>query len=110
MELNAVYDAKGRLCFEQVIFWEFSRTSGYPEVRSWRMVSDADLHNRRPVKSEASGLWVSEWTEQGTRYRIVARQYRESWSQIDPEVSDRKKLPDELRKGLSSGRGKQNPE
>jgi hypothetical protein len=94
MELNAFFDCKGRLCFEQVIFWDFSRTNGCPEVRAWRMVCDNDLHNRRPVKSEATGLWVSEWTEQGKRYRIVSRQYRESFSQIDPEVLDRKKLPD----------------
>jgi len=110
IELNAFFDGKGKLCFEQVIFWEFSRTSGFPEVRAWRMVSDNDLHNRRPVKSESTGLWVSEWTEQGRRYRIVSRQYRESFTQIDPEVLDRKKLPDAERKGLSSGPVKQNPE
>ena len=103
IERNGFFDRKGKLCFEQVIFWEFTRTSGRTEVRSWRIVCDNDLHNRRPVKSEATGLWVSEWTEQGKRYRIVSRQYRESVSQIDPEVIDRKKLPDELRKGLSSG-------
>lgn len=102
LELNHYYDAKGNLAFDQVIYWGRNRTSGCPEVRAWRMASDSDLHNRRPVKSEATGLWVSEWTESGKRYRIVSRQYHESWTQIDREAEDKKRLPDERRKGLSA--------
>jgi hypothetical protein len=104
IELHHFYDAKGKLVFEQVIFWDRNVTSGLPEVRAWRMVADNEQYNRRPVKSEATGLWCCEWFEFGRRYRIVAKQYKESWSQVDPEQLDRKRLPEDERKALNSGR------
>ena len=104
IELNHYYDSSGSRIFDQVIFWDRNRTSGCPEVRSWRMASDNEQYTRRPVKSEVTGMWSSEWVEHGMRYRIVSRQYRESWTQVDPEQIDRKKLPDSERKGLFDGR------
>ncbi len=55
IELNHIYDRKGQLSFDQVVFWERSPATGRFQVRAWCMVDDREELNRRPVKSEETG-------------------------------------------------------
>ncbi len=98
IELSHVYDARGRLVFDQVVFWEQTPTTGRFQVRAWCLVDDREAINRRPVRND-NGLYVCEVvdvSEKLTR-RVVSRVYRESWSQCDPEREDKKQHDERLR-------------
>jgi len=101
IELNHFHDHRGRLVYDQVIFYERTPTTGRFQVRSWCLAND-EQPNRRPVKNETSGLYQVDWfdTDQQTLRKITSRLYRESWSQVDPERENKKVHPDGLRVGL----------
>ncbi len=66
------------------------------------MVDDKANNNRRPVKNEQTQLYQVDWydTDKNIQRKITSRLYRESWSQIDPEVANKKVHPEGLRIGL----------
>lgn len=90
IELNHFCDSRGKLVFEQVIFWDRVPETGKFHVRAWCMTDDRETSNRRPVKNEQTGLYQVEWfdTDQRLRRKITSRIYRESWTQVDPERED----------------------
>ena len=104
IELNHQYDKQGRLVFDQVVFWERTPTTGRFQVRTWCMVDDREELNRRPIKSEATGLWVVDWKDTDKRVirSISSRLFRESWTQNDPERDDKKHHDERLRVLLAS--------
>ena len=99
IELSHFYDDKGRLVYDQVIFYERTPTTGKFQVRAWCLVEDREYLNRRPVKNESTGIYQVDWydTDKKIRRKLTSRIFRESWSQIDPERAD-KKVHDERRR------------
>jgi hypothetical protein len=98
IELNHSFDERGRLIYDQVIFWERTPATGRFQVRAWCLVDDSQVAHRRPLRND-NGLYecdVVDTNERLTR-RIVSRLFRESWTQIDPEREDKKRHPESLR-------------
>jgi hypothetical protein len=98
IELNHSFDARGRLIYDQLIFWERTPTTGRFQVRAWCLVDDREGMNRRPLRND-NGLYecdVVDTSERLTR-RIVSRLFRESWTHIDPEREDKRLHPESLR-------------
>lgn len=102
IELNHQYDARGRLVFDQVIFYERTPEQGRFQVRAWCLVDDRELHNRRPVRNEVTALYRVDSYDADNRLRrtITSRLFRESWTQIDPERENKKAHDERLRVGL----------
>lgn len=102
IELNHQYDTRGRLVFDQVIFWERTPEQGRFQVRAWCMVDDRELLNRRPVKNEVNGMYQVDSYDADIRLRrtITSRLFRESWTQLDPERDNKKVHDERLRVGL----------
>ena len=101
IEMNHFYDHRGRLVFDQVIFYERTPTTGRFRVKAWCLAND-EQPNRRPVKNETSELYQVDWfdTDKRMHRKITSRLYRESWSQIDPERENKRVHPEGLRIGL----------
>ena len=127
VELNHFYDEYGKLIFDQVIWYDWvegvtvipqqlpmewrmrddgtetrvdvGKTKGFSgaryQVRAWRLVKVPEI---LPVMDHSTGLYRSTWenSEEGTR-TVLAKEYRESWTQYDPELVEREFLPKELR-------------
>ena len=96
IELNHFYDQRGRLVYDQVIFYERAPETGRFQVRAWCLVEDRECLNRRPIRNYKTQLYQVDWfdTDQRLLRRITSRLYRESWTQIDPERAN-KKIHDE---------------
>ena len=99
IELNHFYDARARLVYDQVVFYEWTPTTGKFQVRAWCLVDDREQLNRRPIKNEETGIYESEYLDTNTRLirRIRSRLFRESWSQLDPERENKRVHPESLR-------------
>jgi hypothetical protein len=100
IELNHFYDEQGRLVFDQVIFYDWSRDDARYMVRAWRLVKQpAQL----PRREHASGGYVATWSD-GKLLRVIrAPSFRETWTQYDPELVEREYLPKDRRRELLPG-------
>lgn len=97
IELNHFYDERGRLVFDQVIFFDWSAAESRYNVRAWRLVKDpAQL----PAIAWETRRYTSTWQD-GERLRtITATHFRETWTQEDPELLERRHLPKAKRREL----------
>ena len=99
IEINSFYDEQGRLVFEQQIFLDWSPDDARYMVRAWRLVKNPA---QRPQRDWREGGYVAVWQD-GDLMRVVrARQLRETWTQYDPEISEREILPKERRRELAA--------
>ena len=103
IELNHFYDHRGRLVYDQVIFYEPTPATGRFQVRAWCLTDDSESLNRRPILNHSTGLYQADWydTDKRLQRTITSRLYRESWSQIDPERENKKSHDERLRVALS---------
>ncbi len=93
--VNHFYDPEGRHVFDQVIFWRWE-ASRYV-VMEWRLLKQPEHY---PFREHSTGGYRTNWTD-GERPRSVwSRDYREDWTQADPELADREVTPKEMRRGL----------
>lgn len=95
IEVNHFYDGKGKHVFDQVIFWDWGGSRF--EVMDWRKFK-TDL--QFPRKNWRTGHYETIWHDDNILRRVTSDSFRETWTQYDPEVEDRKYLPKELRRGL----------
>jgi len=97
IELNWFYDERGKLVFQQTIFYDWSERESRYNVRDWRLVkTTAQL----PQRDWSSGGYSAMWQD-GEQFRHVRSQsFRETWTQYDPELAEREFLPKEKRKEL----------
>jgi hypothetical protein len=99
IELNHFYDCRGCHVYDQIIFWRQDPATKRFEVASWTM---ADNSSKYPQKSD-SGRWHVIYQD-GQHYRNVrSRQFRESWTQVDPERADQRRVHLDDRIGLIQG-------
>jgi len=105
-ELNHFYDNEGRLVFDQLIFYDWN--GGGLEVRDWRLVKE---EWQWPVSDLKHGGYYAHLpdttiTASGIKSTpvngVVIRfnSFQETWTQYDPELVEREKLPKEQRKPL----------
>lgn len=97
MELNHFLDHEGREVFRQVIFYDWSPSTNEFHVRQWRLIRNEDELPRQTVKPKSIQC---QWFEKGTSRTVLANDFRETWSQKDPEQVNRKILPEDQRKPL----------
>lgn len=98
IEVNHVYNAKGEHVFDQAIYYEWSSRHSCYQVRDWRLLKD---DSQIPVRNWSRGDFQAVWKD-GSVFRCVRTPIvRESWTQYDPEVRDRKRLPRRHRWGLT---------
>jgi hypothetical protein len=97
IEVNHVYDERGRLTFSQIIFYDWSAEDARFQVRAWRMLkTDSQI----PHRDWATNDFVAVWQDDGILREVHADTFRESWTQHDPELVEREHLPKEHRREL----------
>ena len=125
IELNHFYSGDGKLVFDQVIFWDWNQSLARYEIRDWRLIKDCRyvddtrkqqwdtehpdgppyVPESRPVHAwprSRSGRPLCDWFDEKSHKprRVTADVLIESWTDFDPELIDREKLPQENRRGL----------
>lgn len=98
IEVNHYYDSQGKLIFDQVIFYEWSQASERYHVTAWRLLKSS---RQVPRKRWSDGAYVARWLDNEVYREVVGRNLRETWTQYDPELTEREYLPREFRRELS---------
>ena len=99
VEWNHVHAANGEHVFDQLILrrWQRLATGDSHYVTDWRTITEANRLRIRPLDD----LTLITWTHEGKDYAVLTLRARETWTQHDPEVRDRRKLkPDDRRSYL----------
>ena len=98
VEINHFYDDQGRLVFDQVIFYEWESYPGNRyQVVAWRLLK----HNAQiPTYNYQTGLYETIWHDGDVLRRVRTKVVRETWTQYDPEILERERLPKEYRREL----------
>lgn len=94
-ETNHFYDENGRPIFVQEIYWQWSDDESRYECHAWRLVKEPGMV---PVKR--GRFHESVWFDGERLRRVRCRAVRQTWTQHDPELLDREKLPQDLRRGF----------
>ena len=97
VEINHFYDDQAELVFDQIIFYDWSRTDNCYHVIGWRILKD-----KSPVPKRVYGTnyYQSIWYDDGVLRKLRTKVLREAWLQYDPELLERESCPKEYRKGL----------
>lgn len=95
VEINHVIELQtGCIRLEQVVFWSWCGACERYEVRDWRLLDKAGW----PVLTQAG--WLSRWQEDNSRFAVLARVRRETWTGYDVEIEDRRCVPTERRRKI----------
>ena len=101
IELNHYYDDLGRHQFDQVIFYEWSPDFRRFHVIAWSLV-EKDFR-KLPSKLAGSGYFSVQWYDRDARVQreVVSRLYRETWTQSDPERTNKMLIDEKDRMSLA---------
>lgn len=94
IELNHFVDEDGREVFQQVIFYDWSKSQRRFHVRAWRLVKH---ESQLPKRYWDPASYQCTWHDDGLLRQVWAPQLRETWSQQDPERVNRALLPEDQR-------------
>lgn len=94
IELHHMHDANGNPIYEQIIFWDWHHDENKYHVRAWRILTTGE----RPER--LNKYWRIRWNDSGISRMFIAKHYRESWRQNDPERDDKREHPECLRIAL----------
>lgn len=96
VELNHCFDEFGRPAIDQLIFYDWCTTQCRFQVRAWRMLkTPAQL-----PRPDVAGGYMIRWQDGMVLRQIYAKQFRETWTQYDPELTEREFLPKDKRRDL----------
>ncbi|MEO2022609.1 MAG: hypothetical protein ABGX05_12380 [Pirellulaceae bacterium] len=98
IEVNHFYDEKGRLVFDQIIFYDWSATRSRYNIRDWRLLKTRAQLPRRDSQNQC---FVAVWHDGNILRQVTANSCRESWTQYDPELTERQFLPKDRRPQLT---------
>jgi hypothetical protein len=98
VEINHCFNHRGEHTFDQVIFYTWSSQRKRYDVREWRLANRESMY---PVWSRSR--WLMRWHDDGVMREVVASAKRETWTQYDPEIKERKQLEQEQRLPLFPG-------
>jgi hypothetical protein len=99
IEYNHFYDEQGRHVFDQLIFYEWSRSESRYQIRDWRLIKTS---TQIPYRDVRRNLYVVSWHDGQHLREVRSDQIRETWTQYDPELVERSVLPKEQRRELTS--------
>lgn len=100
IEINHFYDERGKLLFRQVIFWDYHTDEPTRRVAAYRMADDPTLIATRLFRTNE---WCYQWKDGKAQWRrVVAKHFRQTWTQHDPEMRNRTVWPTEQRRGLAT--------
>lgn len=91
IERNHFHDERGREVFEQWIFREWK--DGELSVVDWRMKKDQQLTKNKDG-------WLMALSDGDKVILVQADKMTETFTQYDPELAAREKLPKERRRGI----------
>ena len=104
VEINHVYNTEGKHVFDQCIWYNLKgkwledldkKYWGYGyDVVAWKMIKNKQI---LPVKNHRTGLYVQRFYDGRYLRKIVSSTYKETWTQYDPELLERRLTPVELR-------------
>lgn len=97
IEVNHFFDEHGNRILDQVIFYDWSGPDGRFHVRDWRLLKKP---GQLPVRCWKTGTYRCIWYDGNTMREVEATDVRETWTQHDPEVTNRKFLPRSSRRTL----------
>lgn len=98
IEINHYYDERGKHVFDQVIFWEWRAEESAYRVIAWRFLKRPyEISLRDPYR----GDYTFRWADDDRLRQVRAPWFRETWTQYDPEVNDRRFFAQTLRRGLT---------
>ena len=99
IELNHCYSEEGEKRFTQVIFWGLrnSYPGGEYVVVDWRMDKKQQLYPRKNHKDQ---YYYLVWLDENYWRNVKSISFKETWTQYDPEVENRKIHPVDRRRGL----------
>lgn len=101
VEYNHFYDGNGVLVFRQVMFYSF-RNGDY-ELREWHLVKSGSSGATPPLQEgKYFATYIHSYFD-GSFKKVLAASRRLSWTQYDPELEERNKLPKDLRRPLFPG-------
>lgn len=94
MEVNHFYDERGKLVFNQIIYYDWSDERCRYMVRDWKLLKTS---SQVPVKDWQTDEYVAVWFD-GDLLRVVrCPLLHETWTQYDPELVEREFLPKDRR-------------
>jgi len=97
VELNHYLDEQGKPVLDQLIFYDWSPGDGRYQVRAWRLLKNPTTV---PQRDGVDGDFVTRWQDGPLLRKVHASQFRETWTQYDPELVEREFLPKEKRRDL----------
>ena len=99
IELNHVYNADGQHLFSQLIFWDKQTGPRSEHVVAWRLWKPSQPQPLRDVRQGGCRLLFRD----GAHLRLVRGQhFRQTWTQYDPEIEDRRYLSQYRRRELGN--------
>lgn len=94
MEVNHFYDERGKLVFNQIIYYDWSDERCRYMVRDWKLLKTS---TQVPLKDWTTDEYVAVWYD-GDLLRVVrCPLLHETWTQYDPELVEREFLPKDRR-------------
>lgn len=97
IEVNHFYDERGRLVFDQVIFYDWAPEHSRYQVIAWRLIK---CRSQLPTRDWHRGGHVAVWSDGEVMRSVRAASVRETWTQFDVELEERTVLPKEKRREL----------
>jgi hypothetical protein len=91
IELNHYFDNRGQHVFDQVIFWRIEESTRRYQVQAWRMCNSPEDYPTRNANGQASIRLGFD----SSALKVRSKQFRESWTQVDPERMDLIRHPGE---------------
>jgi hypothetical protein len=98
IEINHCYNEDGQLVFRQLLFWEWNELDSDYHVAAFRVLRAQTSAVRIDRQRNE---YVASWCDSGVLRQVRAPHSRETWTQYDPELEDRRIFPQEYRRGLA---------
>jgi len=98
IEVNHLYGENGKKMLTQVIFYDWSELTNRYQVRTWRLFKHKSQY---PLRNFQHGGYQTLWYDGGLLRRVRCKIHNETWTQFDPELRERKFLPQDMRLNLS---------
>ena len=97
IEVNHYYDENGAHLLDQILFYEWDGRESRYQVRAWRLLKSPHQYPRPEIDGEG---YETTWREGATTRVVRSSKFRETWTQYDPELLERRNLPREERREL----------
>jgi hypothetical protein len=107
-ELNRYCDEQGRLINEQMIYYDYvydrKLRGNVQQVVAFRMKRGEIMIPRYNQNTQRYEALFHDSQNDNVLRKITSTSYVETWTQYDPEILERNKYPEELRRGLKKPR------